>query len=86
MSAAYPAYSIGESFRQSALELKNPRSLAGCALFLALGVVNLIGGIRLLIGHTYESAWISLSVAFLMLYIGALMIVKNIRERGREDE
>lgn len=55
-------------------------------LFLALGVVNLIGGIRLLTDHACENAWISLSVAFLMLYIGALMIVKNIRERGREDE
>ena len=55
-------------------------------LFLVLGVINLIGGIRLLTNQTFENAWISLSVAFLMLYIGALMIGKNIYERKREDE
>ena len=55
-------------------------------LFLALGIVNLFGGIRLLTNHTFENAWISLSVAFLMLYIGALMIGKNIYERRRGEE
>lgn len=55
-------------------------------LFLVLGIINLIGGIRLLIGKAFENAWISLSVAFLMLYIGALMIGKNVYERRRGDE